>query len=122
MVPLVSLTWFAVTSWLNTLAGCSSPPVFNTIATVTVRTQTPGGLETRTLEGAQLDSARTCLAQTEEISFEEAKTELIQEILVLQVKDRLGDRMFEFFTDENFKGNKGKYYRNRCLYRIIKSG
>lgn len=121
MVPAVSFTWIAIFSWFSH-TGCASPPVFDTITTVTVRSQSPGGLETRALEGSQLEDARACLQETVEISFDVVKKEVIQDILMIQIKDRLGDRMFEFFTDENFKGNKGKYYRNRCLYRIIKSG
>jgi hypothetical protein len=121
MVPVVSLAWIGVT-WLASCLGCAAPPVFNTISTVTVQIQTPGGTSKRVLEGEQLESAKQCLSQTEEIPFEEAKTEVIQDIILIQVKDRYGDRVFEFFTDENMKGNKGKYYRSRCMYRIIKSG
>jgi hypothetical protein len=121
MVPVVSLAWIGVT-WLTSGLGCTAPPVFNTISTVTVSVQTPGGTSRQVLEGERLENARQCLSETEEIPFDQAKTEMIQDILLIQVKDRYGDRVFEFFTDENFKGNKGKYYRNRCMYRIIKSG
>jgi hypothetical protein len=98
------------------LAGCSSPPVFDGIDSVTVIVQTEMGTSKVELKGDQLDKARSCLYGTEEIQQEEAKTELLQEILMLEVRDRSSDRTFELYTDENFHGSK-KLYRNTCIYR-----
>jgi hypothetical protein len=114
MVPLLVAA-------LASLIGCTSSPVYNTISGVIVHSQTPGGTSKDELSGDRLDKARNCLYQTEEISNNESKSDLLQEILLIQVKDRYGDRMFEFYTDENFKGNKGKYYRSRCMYKVIKA-
>lgn len=114
MVPLLVAS-------LASLVGCTASPVYNTIDGVTVHSQTPGGTSKDELTGERLEQARQCLDTTEEIPNSESKEDLLQEILLVQVKDRYGDRMFEFYTDENFKGNKGKYYRNRCMYKIIKS-
>ena len=102
------------------LMACTTPPVFNGVAEVIIHTQTAKGTEKQTLEGERLANAERCLYPTTEIPASEAKAELIQEVILVQVKDRLGDRMFEFYTDENFSGNKGKHYRNNCLYRILK--
>jgi hypothetical protein len=114
MVPLLVAS-------LASVVGCTASPVYNTIGGVIVHSQSPGGTSKDELVGERLENARNCLYTTEEIENSEAKQELLQEILLVQVKDRYGDRMFEFYTDENFKGNKGKYYRNRCLYKIIKN-
>jgi len=102
------------------LTGCSAPPVFDGIDSVTVIVQTEMGTSKVELKGEQLDRARACLYDTEEIQQEEAKTELLQEILMLEVKDRSADRTFELYTDENFHGSK-KYYRNGCIFKIIKA-
>ena len=114
MVPLLVAT-------LASMVGCTTSPVYNTISGVTVHSQTPGGTSKDELTGDRLEQARECLYKTEEIQNSESKQDLLQEILLVQVKDRYGDRMFEFYTDENFKGNKGKYYRSTCMYKVIKS-
>src|SRR5688572_26096257 len=103
------------------LGGCTTPPVFNGVAEVIVHVQTAKGTARDTLTGEKLERAAECLYTTEEIPAAQAKPEFLQEVILVQVKDRLGDRMFEFYTDENFKGDKGKIYRNNCLFRIIKS-
>ena len=46
---------------------------------------------------------------------------MLQEIILLEVKDRLGDRMFELTHEPLLLGNKGKYYHNMCIYRIVKA-
>lgn len=103
------------------LWGCTTPPVFNGIGEVVIHTQGANGVKKDSLELDKLERASQCLYSTVEIDKSQAKKEVLQELLMVEVKDRLGDRMFEFYTDENFKGNRGKYYRNTCLYRIIKS-
>jgi hypothetical protein len=105
---------------LTSLSGCTSPPVYNGIANITVHTQDSRGTKQEELSGDRLDKARACLYRTEEVGQDEASAELLQSIIMIQVKDRLGDRMFELYTNENFKGNKGKYYRNSCIYSIIR--
>jgi len=104
-----------------TLTGCTSAPVFNGIAEVIVHKQTAAGTHKEKLEGDRLSRARSCLYSTVEVSAAESKQELLQEILILQVKDRVGDRMFELYTAENLKGNKGQYFKNTCIYKIIRA-
>ena len=111
MVPLLLSTG---------LWGCTAQPVFNGIAEVTIHVQTASGVKKDHIEGERLERAKTCLYTTQEIEKSQAKPELIQEVILIEVKDRLGDRMFEYYTNENFSGNKGKNYRNSCMYRIIK--
>jgi hypothetical protein len=113
---MLAVTASALVWWM----GCTQPPVFNEITEIIVQTQGPSGIARETLTPEMRTQAASCLASTEEITQDQSKTELLQEILLIQVKDRFGDRMFEFTTDENMKGNKGKYYRNRCIYRLIK--
>ena len=106
---------------LSSLFGCEKPPIYLEISRVVVH-QESGASGTKKIElrGEKLDRAMQCLYSTQEIEQGEANAELLQsDIVVLQVVDRIGDRMFELYTTENFKGNKGKYYRNRCIYGII---
>ena len=109
-------------AWLvaGALSGCVTPPVFNGNAEIIVHKQTTAGTHKEKLEGDKLAKARNCLYSTTEVTAADSKQELLQEILILQVKDRVGDRMFELYTDENLKGNKGQYFKNTCVYRIIR--
>ncbi|MBX2802119.1 MAG: hypothetical protein KTR31_30845 [Myxococcales bacterium] len=102
-------------------SGCTKPPVYQAISGVIVHHQTASGTTKNELTGDQLEKAVGCLYSTTEIPEEQSKEELLQAIILLQVKDRLGDRMFELYTTHNFKGNKGKYYKNECIYSIIRS-
>lgn len=99
--------------------GCAEPPVFTGISAVTVIPQGPSGTTPVVLEGEQLAAAQSCLEQTVEVSSDQLSADLLQEILLIQVRDRRGDRVFEVFTANNFKGNK-KYYRNPCIYRLLR--
>ncbi|MEN0066639.1 MAG: hypothetical protein AAGA48_31185 [Myxococcota bacterium] len=105
---------------LACLVGCEKPPVYQDIAKVIVHQQTGArGTQKTELRGEQFERAIQCLYSTQQVTEKETKDELLQAIVVLQVVDRIGDRMFELYTTENFKGNKGKYYRNSCIYSII---
>lgn len=105
---------------LSSLVGCEKPPIYNEISKVIVHSQTgASGTQKTELRGEKFDQAVQCLYRTQEITAEDAKQELLQAIVVLQVVDRIGDRMFELYTTENFKGNKGKYYKNDCIYHVI---
>lgn len=104
---------------LASLAGCATGPVFVDIKEVIVHTQTPGGTRDMPLEKDMLQEAINCLMTTQEIPQTDVKSDVIQEIVLVQVKDRLGDRMFEFTTTENFSA-RGKFYKNDCMYMLIK--
>ena len=118
---IIASSLHALLSGWSMWGGCTQPPVFTSVAEVVIQTQTPGGISREALKGDRLERAKTCLYNTVEIQKDQGKPELLQEILLIQVKDRYADRVFEFVTDENLKGNKGKFYRNTCLYRIIKN-
>jgi hypothetical protein len=97
--------------------------VFLGISEITLNTQTATGIHKVVLEGDRLKEAAACLeSQTVEIDPEAQSQDVLQEILLMGVKDRLGDRMFELTTGQNFSGNKGKFYQNACIYRTIKKG
>ncbi len=103
------------------LAGCTKPPVYDGITTIIVHEQTLQGTARTELSGDKLLEATSCLYKTVEVQVEQSESEdLLQAMILLQVKDRHGDRMFEIFTDSNFKGNKGKYYRNDCILDIVR--
>ncbi len=104
---------------LSLLFGCTEAPVYKNITGVTIHTQTAAGTSRRPVEGKKLTDAARCLYGTENIDESEASDELLGSIYILEVKDQFGDRMFELFTNENLKGNKGRYYRNTCIYGIL---
>jgi hypothetical protein len=111
--------------FLLALVGCigcfGSAPVFLGISEISLVQQGSRGTEKKLLEGDALAEATDCLMSSQEIPQSQLSSELLPEIILLSVKDRLGDRMFELTTNENFSGNKGKYYYNACIYRIVKS-
>lgn len=102
-------------------AGCTKPPVYDGITKVVFHHQTSQGTARTELEGEQLEQAVACLNSTTEVGFDEnSQEEPLQAIYLLQVMDRNGDRMFELLTGSMFKGNKGKYYRNTCILKIVR--
>ncbi|HHO51377.1 MAG TPA: hypothetical protein ENK18_10995 [Deltaproteobacteria bacterium] len=98
--------------------GCEKPPIYNGITSVLVHNQTARGVTKTEMTGDKLAQATSCLYKTQEILPEEATDDFLSTIILLQVRDRLGDRMFELYTTENLKGDKG-FYKNPCIYRII---
>lgn len=107
--------------FLGSLGGCATQPVFFEISEISLTTQNSNGSHKQVLEGDQLAEAVWCLeGGTVEVSPEELSSDVLQEILMVGVKDRNGDRMFELTSTQNFSGNKGKLYRNECIYRIVK--
>lgn len=103
-------------------AGCTKPPVYSGITSVVVHHQTTQGTAKQQLRGEDLERAVACLERTTEVSFdsEQSAEEPLQAIILLQVVDRNGDRMFELLTGSVFKGNKGKYYRNDCILPLVR--
>ena len=101
------------------LLGCAEAPVYKNITGVTVHTQTASGTSRKALEGKQLQDAIDCLYKTTNIEEGQASEELLGSIYILEVRDAFGDRMFELYTDRNLKGNKGRYYENRCIYGVL---
>jgi hypothetical protein len=104
---------------LTLLFGCTEAPVYQNITGVTIHTQTAAGTSRKAIEGKKLQEAIRCLYNTENIEESQASDELLGSIYILEVKDQFGDRMFELYTNENLKGNKGRYYRNTCIYGVL---
>jgi len=104
---------------LTLLFGCTEAPVYQNITGVTIHTQTAAGTSRKALEGKKLKAAVNCLYSTQNIQESEASDELLGSIYILEVKDQFGDRMFELYTNENLKGNKGRFYRNSCIYGVL---
>lgn len=103
---------------LPAFLGCEKPPIYNGITSVLVHNQTARGVTKTELTGDKLAKATRCLYRTEEITPEVASEDFLSTIILLQVRDKLGDRMFELYTSENLKGDKG-FYKNNCIYSII---
>lgn len=104
---------------LTLLFGCTEAPVYKGITGVTIHTQTAAGTARKPLDGKRLKQAVACLYNTQNIQEGEASEDLLGSIYILEVRDDFGDRMFELFTNENLKGNKGRYYRNTCIYGVL---
>jgi hypothetical protein len=112
---------FVLATALTLLTACGTSATYQDITGVTIHHQTSGGTSKDVLTGDELAAATQCLYSTRAIDQAEASQDLLATIYLVEVKDRLGDRMFELYTNRNMKGNKGKYYENRCIYKIIQS-
>jgi len=110
----------ALATVLMLLSGCGETVTYRGISGIIIHHQTAGGTSKKELSGEKLQEAADCLYTTRTISQDESSKELLGTIYLIEVRDRFGDRMFEMYTDRNFKGNKGKYYENRCIYKIIR--
>lgn len=114
--PIILLAGVLITS-----SACSNGAPFNKISSVKVRHIGAGGLKDKVFEGKTAESLVKCLYKTTETVEENTKQELLQTTYLIEISDNLGDRSFELYTMENLKGNKGKYYVNRCLYGLIQA-
>ena len=110
---------FAVSALFTLLAGCGEAQTYSGISAVTVHKQTAQGTSRTALEGAELDAVIDCLYTTQEVPLPENLDDLLGSIVIIEVRDNMGDRMFELYSQKHLKGNKGKYYRSECLYPII---
>lgn len=116
LIPL-----FAASGLLLGATACSNAAPFNGISSVTVRHIGEGGLKNKEFTAAEMQQLVGCLYTTVEIEEAMTKQELLQTTYLIEISDGLGDRSFELYTDENMKGNKGKYYVNRCMHDLIKA-
>ena len=113
-VPLLAL--------LVACGGLSSGPLFSNIQGIDVQVVSPNGLKKHTLDGAALNEGAACLQsatrQVDESTTQ--KRQLLQNTYLLLVRDDSGVRNFEMITDYHMKGNKERYYENRCIYPLLK--
>ncbi|MBA2320906.1 MAG: hypothetical protein H0V89_07115 [Deltaproteobacteria bacterium] len=104
------------------LTGCGStePPLFEGITQVVILPVGSGGLKRTEVVGGDLSKVTSCLMRgTNEISAEKASEELLAVVYLVEINDKRGARAFELYTDKNLKGNRGKYYENKCIYELI---
>jgi len=104
------------------LVGCAPDgPTFVNVEAITVQQISRNGLEKEPISSqAQLQEMARCLYTSQEVTEEHSQTRnLLQTTYLLDIKDTHGIRSFELFTDQHLKGNKGNYYANRCLYKLI---
>lgn len=113
----VALPVFAT---LLSLGGClPEGPLFAGITKVKAKQVTVDGTKTVDFGDVIIRKVANCLYQSVEVSSGDAAENLLPEVYLVDVTDNAGTRTFELYTRENLKGNKGKYYRNRCLYGLI---
>lgn len=73
-----------------------------------------------TLQGERLRAVAGCLeAHTTEVDPREQPGEPVSDVVLVGVVDRHGARMFELTTPRAFAGNKGRFYRNDCLWDLL---
>ncbi len=104
------------------LAACApAGPTFVNVEEITIQQISPDGLKKSKIEGKkQLREAANCLYTTVKVNEAHSQTRnLLQTTFLIDIKDARGIRSFELFTDQHLKGNKGNYYHNNCIYRII---
>jgi hypothetical protein len=108
---------------LVALLGCGEEaPLFNGIYSVTVQKVGSRGLQKRVLGEQELPSVAECLAGgTTEIAAEAVLTDLLPSTYLIEISDASGARSFELYTQQNLKGNHGKYYANGCLLPQIQA-
>lgn len=99
--------------------GCSTPPLFNQISSITVHNQTARGTHRQAIEGEDLASAAACLGQSQELESDPGAGDLLRSVILLEIEDRNGHRMFELYSSKNMKGNGGSYYFNDCIHAIV---
>lgn len=113
------LSFVALLAVFTVQFGCGNDEVFNGINSVKVQQIGPNGLEQKFFEGPEEVKLKNCLNTSSEIDEDEGK-ELLQSTYLIQVKDSSGERSFELYTASNLKGNKGKYYKNDCIYALVR--
>lgn len=104
------------------LTACaSSGPLFVNVETITIQQISPDGLTKRDINhGKALKETSDCLYSSVQVTEEHSRgRRLLQTTFLIDVKDAYGIRSFELFTDQHLKGNKGNYYHNACLYKLI---
>jgi len=104
------------------LAGCGNaePPLFEGVTKVVILPVGSGGLMRKEVSSADLPKVTSCLYRgTTEIAAEKASEELLAVVFLIEINDKRGARSFELYTDKNLKGNRGKYYENKCIYELI---
>ena len=107
---------------LSILLGCSEGPLFDNIQGIEVQVVSPNGLKRTHLELQGLDAGAACL-DTQTTEVDQAATEsrqLLQTTYLILIRDNRGIRNFEMITDFHMKGNKERYYENRCIYDLLK--
>lgn len=106
---------------LSILLGCSEGPLFDNIQGIEVQVVSPNGLKRTHLQDPELSSAASCLATTtNQVDVSETeKRQLLQTTYLLLIRDNQGIRNFEMLTDQHLKGNKDRYYENRCIHPIV---
>ncbi len=105
---------------LSILLGCSGP-LFDNIQGIEVQVVSPNGLRRSNLAGPELAAAIDCLTtQTTDVGVEATeKRQLLQTTYLLLIRDNAGIRNFEMLTDYHLKGNKERYYENKCVHEIV---
>lgn len=109
----------ALSAFFTLLLGCGEAPTYQGISSVTIHKQTSQGTSRKTLDGKDFDQVAQCLYATEVVPQPENLDDLLGSIIILEVNDRMGDRMFELYSQRHMKGNKGKYYHNTCIYGLV---
>lgn len=104
---------------LAVLTACGEPPPFAGITSVKVRHIGESGLKETVFEGKKQQAIQACLYSSVEVPEEATLRDLLQTTYLIEVSDSNGDRSFELYTQKNLKGNKGRYYVNDCIYKMI---
>ncbi len=105
---------------LSILLGCSGP-LFDNIQGIEVQVVSPDGLRRSNLSGPELQAAVSCLtSETADVEVEATeKRQLLQTTYLLLIRDNAGIRNFEMLTDYHLKGNKDRYYENKCINDMV---
>jgi hypothetical protein len=105
------------------LGGCQvgdEPPLFDGITKVEVVKVGSGGLTRKEVGPDLLGKVNGCLQRsTKEITSDKASEDLLASTYLIEINDAHGARSFELYTPTNLKGNRGKYYENKCIFDLV---
>lgn len=110
--------------WLTlwSLLGCvaQSGPSLEQARGLTVRQVTEHGLKSLDITREQRDSMIRCMRSTRQASAAPTSPDALYEPYLVEVQMPGGSMTFELYTPSDLKGNKGKHYRNGCLYDLLR--
>jgi len=112
------MAWLALWSLLGCVTQSGLP--LEQAQGLTVRQVTEHGLRSLDITRQQRDSMTRCVRATRAASAGPSSPDVLYEPYLLEVQLPTGGLTFELYTPSDLKGNKGKHYRNGCMYDLLR--
>ena len=111
--------WVALWSSLGCIA--QSGASLDQARGLAVRQVTEHGLKSLDITREQRDMMTRCMRSTQEVGAGPSSPDPLYEPYLIEVQMPSGSMTFELYTPSHLKGNKGKNYRNGCMYDLLRS-